>query len=126
MPKLNTPYMDESNDYKLMINEHDIKDMKELNIPQPAVDQTLQERGERYGNFETHAQIAQGLKQLMWVTDKWVIMQDDQKQALEVIADKIARILNGDPDYIDNWHDIQGYAKLVEDRLLEDSKGVFS
>ena len=106
-----------------MINEHDIKDMSEFK--QPSVDNTLAERGERYGNFETHSQIAQGLKQLMWVTDKWVIMQDDQKQALEVIADKIARILNGDPDYTDNWHDIQGYAKLVEDRLLEDSKGVF-
>jgi len=27
---------------------------------------------------------------------------------------KIARILNGDPNLIDNWHDIAGYAKLVE------------
>lgn len=32
------------------------------------------------------------------------------------IADKIARILNGDPEYRDNWHDIAGYAKLAEDR----------
>src|SRR5690606_10084595 len=30
---------------------------------------------------------------------------------------KIARILIGDPNYADNWHDIQGYAKLVEERL---------
>ncbi len=36
----------------------------------------------------------------------------------EVIADKIARILNGDPNYKDNWHDIQGYAKLAEDRCV--------
>ena len=108
-----------------MINEHDIKDMKELNIPQPAVDQTLQERGKRYGSFASHARIAQALKQTMWITTGWGQMKPDQQQAIEVIADKLARILNGDPDYIDNWHDIQGYAKLVEDRLLEDSKGVF-
>ena len=27
------------------------------------------------------------------------------------------KILNGDPNYVDNWHDIIGYAKLIEDRL---------
>jgi hypothetical protein len=46
-------------------------------------------------------------------------MDYDMKQALCVICDKMARIGNGDPFYDDNWHDIQGYAKLVEDRLKE-------
>lgn len=27
------------------------------------------------------------------------------------------RILNGDPDYHDSWHDIAGYAQLVADQL---------
>jgi len=40
-----------------------------------------------------------------------------QRQALRVIVDKLARILNGDPDYIDSWHDLCGYATLVEQRL---------
>lgn len=85
---------------------------------------TLNERGKRYGSFAEHARIAQALKDVMWNTGEgWRRMAQDQKQALEVIADKIARILNGDPDYNDNWHDIQGYAKLVEDRLNENSKG---
>lgn len=48
---------------------------------------------------------------------KWNDLDPDMKQALTVIADKIARILNGDPFYVDNWHDIQGYAKLIEDRI---------
>jgi hypothetical protein len=30
---------------------------------------------------------------------------------------KVARILNGDPDYADSWRDIIGYARLVEKRL---------
>ena len=44
-------------------------------------------------------------------------LSPDQREALEMIAHKIARILNGDPDYADSWHDIAGYAQLVADRL---------
>lgn len=80
---------------------------------------TLAERGARYGKFEDHAVIAQGLKDQMWATEGWSRLAPDQRQALEVIQDKVARILNGDPDYTDNWHDIAGYARLVEDRLNE-------
>lgn len=80
---------------------------------------TLAERGARYGKFEDHAVIAQGLKDQMWATEGWSRLAPDQRQALEVIQDKVARILNGDPDYVDNWHDIAGYSRLVEDRLNE-------
>lgn len=34
-----------------------------------------------------------------------------------MIAHKLGRIINGDPNYSDSWHDIAGYAKLVADRL---------
>lgn len=47
-------------------------------------------------------------------------MDPDQKEALSMIFSKIARILNGDPDHIDSWHDIAGYATLVEDRLRKE------
>lgn len=80
------------------------------------LNETLAERGARYGDFADHAQIAQDLQDVMRARG-WDALKPMQKQALTVIADKIARILNGDPDYSDNWHDIQGYAKLVEDRL---------
>lgn len=82
-----------------------------------SVEKTLQERGNRYGDFSVHAMIAQNLQRTMHNSPSWGKLTDVQKQALTVIADKIARILSGDPDYEDNWHDIQGYAKLVEDRL---------
>jgi len=78
---------------------------------------TLQVRGTRYGDFTSNAQLTQDIKSVMWASDGWVKLNAVQAQALEVIADKIARILNGDPNYADNWHDIQGYAKLVEERL---------
>ena len=47
----------------------------------------------------------------------WETLSDDKKEALEMTALKIGRILNGDPEYADSWHDIAGYAKLVEDTL---------
>lgn len=82
---------------------------------------TLAERGSRYGEFIDHAMIAQSLQSIMRGTDavktRWDYLSPDMQQALTVIADKIARILNGDPAYLDNWHDIQGYARLVEKRL---------
>lgn len=84
------------------------------------IDDTLAERGARYGDFTFHAEVAQQLQDVMR-TDyggvQWSHLSNIQKQALTTIADKIARILTGDPNYADNWHDIQGYAKLVEDRL---------
>ena len=84
-----------------------------------SVENTLAERGKRYGDFADHAAIAQAVQDSMRLTrpNGWERLNDMQRQALTVIADKIARILSGDPNYADNWHDIQGYAKLVEDRL---------
>ena len=81
------------------------------------IDTTLEERGTRYGDFGSHADITQGLKDVMEAAPNWKRLANDQKEALEMTAHKIGRILNGDPDYIDSWHDIIGYIRLVEQRL---------
>ena len=98
------------------------------------IEATLAERGARYGDFADHAALAQGLQFRMQkfclkadnedgFVEPWrAKLNDVQRQALTVIADKIARILSGDPNYADNWHDIQGYAKLVEDRLDKENR----
>ena len=98
------------------------------------IEATLAERGARYGDFADHAALAQGLQFRMQkfclkadnedgFIEPWrAKLNDVQRQALTVIADKIARILSGDPNYADNWHDIQGYAKLVEDRLDKENR----
>lgn len=82
------------------------------------ISETLAERGNRYGSFTGHAAVTQRLKTAIVGSDKWHLLAPDQKEALEMIAHKIGRILNGDPDYHDSWHDIVGYAKLVADRLV--------
>lgn len=84
---------------------------------QDTITATLAERGARYGDFTDHARIAQRLQDDMRAEHGWERCDAVQKQALSVIADKIARILSGDPNYDDNWRDIQGYARLVEERL---------
>jgi len=81
------------------------------------VEQTLQERGNRYGSFDSHATITQNIKRAMQRSPNWESLDDDMREALEMVAHKIGRILNGDPAYADSWHDIAGYVRLVEQRL---------
>ena len=84
------------------------------------IDNTLAERGSRYGDFDDQAFIVQELKAVMHETPNWDELEADQKEALEMVAHKIGRILNGDPNYIDSWHDIIGYVRLVEQRLIDE------
>ncbi len=81
------------------------------------VNEMLAGREARYGSFAGHAKIAQGLKAVMHERSGWDALAPDQKEALEMIQHKIARILNGDPNYADNWVDICGYSQLVVNRL---------
>ena len=82
------------------------------------IDKTLADRGKTYGAFKGQARLTQTLKTVMRTGDNWDDeMADDMREALDMIASKIARILNGDPTHKDSWHDIIGYAKLIEDTL---------
>ena len=80
------------------------------------VENTLDERGDRYGDFTGHAEVTQNLKEMMRAHAKWNKLPKTHKEALDMIQHKIGRILNGDPNYEDNWHDIAGYAVLSEQR----------
>lgn len=82
-----------------------------------SIEETLKERGSRYGSFQEHAKISQSIIRAMAESPNWLALDDDMREAFHIIANKIGRILNGDPHYHDSWHDIVGYAKLVADRL---------
>jgi hypothetical protein len=85
----------------------------------PDIEETLASRQPIYGDFPANARIAQDLKYVMHASPNWGIayMPPQMMEALEVIAQKISRILSGDPYYVDNWHDISGYATLVVKEL---------
>jgi len=87
-----------------------------------SLEDTLAERGSRYGAFKEHARITQNIKSAMADSPNWTDISPSQMECLEMIAHKVGRILNGDPNYHDSWHDISGYAKLVADELLGNIK----
>lgn len=87
------------------------------------INSVLSDRGARYGRFTDHANITQTLKQVVYagLKNKAKPIAADQMEALDMICHKIARIVNGDPNYIDSWVDIAGYAQLVIDRLEDEA-----
>lgn len=82
-----------------------------------SINETLAVRETRYGEYIDVATIAQNIKFVMQQTANWNSLEPDQMESLDMIANKIGRILNGDPNYDDSWHDIAGYATLVAERL---------
>lgn len=82
------------------------------------IDNTLQKRASDYGDsFLEQCAYSQGIKEIMRKSPQWDKMQTDQKEAMEMIATKLSRLLYGNCNHIDSWHDIIGYARLVETRL---------
>lgn len=72
-----------------------------------------EQRGERYGDFAAQGRIAQDLKVYIRQQDGWDRLAPFQRESLDMIMHKVARILNGDPNYKDSWVDIAGYAHIV-------------
>jgi len=83
------------------------------------VNGVLDARGQDYGKFRDSAALMQGIKRLLadHASRHNKTFADDQWEALEMIVHKISRIVNGNPDKVDHWVDIAGYATLVADRL---------
>ena len=82
-----------------------------------SINKTLEQRGERYGKFKDVASTTYALQEILRAASSHEHMSDDQVIALDMICNKMARIVNGDPSYLDNWHEISGYATLVEQEL---------
>lgn len=80
------------------------------------VSATLAQRGRVHGDYTENARITQALKRIVRESPGYRNLTADKAQTIEVILDKISRILSGDPEFTDHWHDIQGYARLSENR----------
>lgn len=73
----------------------------------------LADRGPRYGPWPEMSACAQSIKTAMASASQWDNLPPGEREALEMIATKIARAVcgRGDPD---NYADIAGYAALAE------------
>ena len=88
------------------------------------VAEITRKRGSVYGPFLHNSIVAQAIKKaLRSIPDPdneglcWENLPHDVREALDLIALKMSRIVTGDHRYLDNWDDIGGYAKIVADRL---------
>ena len=81
--------------------------------------QTLNQRQEQYGSFED---VAMFTEQMVDVMRKgyYEKLAYNQKMALYMICSKMARIVNGNPNHKDSWHDIAGYATLIDNELVSE------
>lgn len=81
------------------------------------VESVLNERGSRYGDFSDVSDTTMQLMSIVESARNYEHLEPYQKTALFMIFNKIARAVNGDPKYLDNYTDIAGYATLVIQEL---------
>lgn len=81
------------------------------------VDETIDTRAKEYGDFSDMAAFAQEVEMVAMRYPGYALMTPVEREGLHMIIHKMGRMLAGNPHNRDNWHDIQGYAKMVEDRL---------
>ena len=72
----------------------------------------LGEREKTHGDYRDVADLSQALKEVLKSGNNWESLSNTQRESLEMISSKIARILSGDSNFRDHWDDIEGYAKL--------------
>ena len=87
------------------------------------IDQTLTERGKIYGEYSQVARVSQNIKAAIEDSTNWPHLDPEKRETMHMIANKLARILNGDQNDKDSWHDIIGYATLIQDRLKCQTQG---
>ncbi len=80
----------------------------------------LDERGATHGKFPAVAYWSQEYKRQLRLTAGWKELTMVQREVLDMIALKMARITCGDPNHVDHWSDISGYAQLAVDELKKE------
>lgn len=80
----------------------------------PSIPTILAKRDSTHGHFELVSKVSQEIKEAFrWGPSE---LTSEQREALDHIATKMARIVCGDPNFHDHWVDIVGYATLAADR----------
>jgi hypothetical protein len=77
------------------------------------INETLSTREGQYGQYRVVSDISQNIKSIIKDSPNYKAMPTYMRESLDMIANKMARILNGNYYLNDSWHDIGGYAALV-------------
>lgn len=85
-----------------------------------SVDDTLHAHHATHGEWRVQAACSRSLKAVLRSSKNWDRLTDGQREALDMICVKMSRILTGNPNHADSWHDVAGYARLEEKELIRD------
>lgn len=80
-----------------------------------ALGSLLRERGSTHGDWVAQSATAEVLFQTIMAREP--DLSASQVQAVHMICTKLSRIACGDPDEVDHWRDIAGYATLAADAI---------
>jgi len=89
-------------------------------------DQILAEREKTHGDYANTSRISQRIKRAIheeWDRAGKGIDDPEMLESLDMIANKIARIVAGDVTFVDHWFDICGYAQLIVNALAPKPEG---
>ncbi|MEH8108014.1 DUF6378 domain-containing protein [Gallibacterium anatis] len=86
------------------------------------IENILTQRRQTHGRFIDNAITAQTLKATVRNSPNWSTgaLTLTQREAIDMILHKIARLVNGDPHHEDTMIDIVGYAQLMLDEHRDD------
>jgi len=79
-----------------------------------SIEKTIEGRDETHGDFVRQAESAQRMLHVIDKCEGWYQMPMFMQYAVMMILMKVSRLVHGDCRETDHWHDIQGYARLVE------------
>ncbi len=85
----------------------------------------LVERGNKHGDFTHGAQFTQDVMDILTAQTNWRCLKAFEKEGIHMIVHKMQRVLSGDYRYDDHWLDVEGYARVIRQRIeLSDHSGM--
>lgn len=81
------------------------------------IQDTLNDREAKYGDFGELSKAIQAYKSAIRHAPSWPKMTAVQREAAEMVATKLCRVVYGDPLHFDSWLDIAGYATLAAEEF---------
>ncbi len=88
-----------------------------------SLDETLEERGSVYGDFGGNLYLRQQMMSAIETRYKAVnghSLSNEQRHLFQDVIAKLAR-LAATPSHLDSWHDLAGYATLIEGILQNET-----
>ena len=82
-------------------------------------DLTIPNRDEQHGGLEAVGLLAQNMKGTLRAGANWHRLTPAQREALDMMMHKVARILSGDSQLRDHWLDAAGYPLCIA-RMMEE------